>query len=139
VYFTKGLFCCSFNVNKHCCCCCCCSDETSSSQILPLSSTVNSGSSHSHRYKACHGNISLLQEELRAVSNERDVLREMLRGGKTHNGFVGRSEVVAVGDGGVTERQASHNYEWLKTQCDRAMNELQSLKQQHSDTVRDRL
>lgn len=78
-------------------------------------------------YDPCHSNVGLLKAELKAITNDRDILRRELN--KMQNQLEGYKQLS------VEKTAPSHNYEWLKSQCDQAMNELQSLKEQHSDTV----
>ena len=47
-----------------------------------------------------------------------------------------RGSVGSSGSGRALEKHSSRDYDWLKSQCERAMKELQSLKRQHGDTVR---
>jgi len=80
-------------------------------------------------YKSCHENVALLRAELKATSDERNMLLrevEHLRS-RADNG----RQLPASG----SESRPVHSYEWLKAQCDAVMDELHMLQQQHSDMV----
>ncbi|XP_074647785.1 disks large homolog 5-like isoform X2 [Tubulanus polymorphus] len=71
--------------------------------------------------------MTLLRAELKLVTNERDAVRDELH----------RTKCRSSSMNGEPEKTASNrDYDWLKSQCDRAMSELQSLKRQHGQTVK---
>ena len=90
-----------------------------------------------HEHDITQMNVSLLKAELKDMSNDRDVLRDELAKVQskldTHKQQTMSSSDIKLSD---DKQQSSRDYDWLKSQCDWAMRELQSLRTDHQDTVR---
>ena len=80
-------------------------------------------------YKSGHENVALLRAELKATSDERNMLLREVERLRSHadNG----RQLSTSG----SESRPVHSYEWLKAQCDTVMDELHMLQQQHGDMV----
>jgi len=80
-------------------------------------------------YKSCHENVALLRAELKSTADERDMLRREVEHLRSRVD-IGKQLSISGSDS-----QPLHSYEWLKVQCDTAMDELHVLQQQYSDVV----
>lgn len=107
--------------------------------FLVYSFFSDDSSGHFHRqlnasstleYEPIHANVALLKAELKAITNDRDILRRELSKMQSQ-----LESYQQLGFSSVEKLAPNHSYEWLKSQCDQAMSELQSLKELHSDTV----
>jgi len=90
-----------------------------------------------HEHDVTQMNVSLLKSELKDMSNDRDVLRDELA--KVQSKLdAHKQQTMSSSDATLSDdkQQSSRDYDWLKSQCDWAMNELQSLRTDHQDTVR---
>jgi len=80
-------------------------------------------------YKSCCENEALVRAELKATADKRDMLLRELEHLRSH--VDSGHELSLTG----SESHPVHSYDWLKTECDAAMDELHLLQQQHSDMV----
>ena len=89
-------------------------------------------------YEPCHDNVALLKAELKAMANDREILRKdlnkMQQQVEVYKQLVA-SQSLADASPGQESSILTHNYECLKSKCDYAMNELQSMHLLHSETV----
>lgn len=69
-------------------------------------------------YEPIHANVALLKAELKAITNDRDILRREL------SKMQGQLETYQqLGCSSVEKLASNHSYEWLKSQCDQAMSD----------------
>ncbi|XP_061601986.1 disks large homolog 5a isoform X4 [Cololabis saira] len=106
------------------------SDSESSSSLSSVGSPVNGDASspppaiNDNRHTG--GNLDTILLQLRQVTRERDELRKRLALASPGTTF----------DDCRPNSKASHDYERLKSQCMRAMADLQSLQNQHTKTLK---
>jgi len=95
-----------------------------------MSSAYNTlRSSAPPEYKSGHDSVAVLSAELKAATNERDMLIRELEHLRSCMDSGRQTSVLG------SESHPVHGYEWLKAQCDAVMAELHMLQQQHGDMV----
>ncbi|KAM6916716.1 disks large homolog 5a isoform 3-T3 [Xenentodon cancila] len=106
------------------------SDSESSSSLSSVGSPVNGDASSpppaTNDNRHTGGNLDTILLQLRQVTRERDELRKRLALASPGTTF----------DDCRPNSKASHDYERLKSQCMRAMADLQSLQNQHTKTLK---